>query len=571
MHVALGAHAARSLGMTTDEMTHLASGRLAWSAWDYRLDPIHPPLARLWLTSPLATGDLAPPELTRKDLRWNRFTPAVYAWIHESGDARARLFRPRLLNLVWTSGLVATLWFALRRYGRDAALLGAGLAAWSPHLLAHGSLATTDAALIAALTWATIAVARLARCISPGRLALAAVTVSICVNVKFSGLVMLPIAFLVAGVRSLAGLPVHWRLGRSGTLCSRVRKAAALGGALLAVCLFAWLSVWAVHGFRYSAGPTGVETGEHLGADYWRIPEDRREGTAAALFDRAREARLLPEPYLYGVMTIALREGAREAYFLGEHKMAGGWWAYFPVALLIKTPLMTLLVLFTGLIVAVAAWCRHRRLASRSVVWPAAIAAGVFGLATTTSRMNIGVRHVLPVLPLLFLIAAPGAVAALRRVRRGGLPVLVVLGWLLATALLTTPHFLCYFNRIAGGPAGGAAWLADSNIDWGQGLPELAAYQRDVDPRPVTLLYLGMDSPDAYGIATVPPGSPGRYVVSRNFLAGLRVRRPRAREAVREHLLYALASDPPEPDGSVGCSLVFFDFDRDELARLLGL
>ncbi len=331
----------------------------------------------------------------------------------------------------------------------------------------------------------------------------------------------------------------------------------------MALCLFAWLSVWALHGFRYSAGPPGAAAGEHLGADYWRIPEQHREGAAAALFDRAREARLLPEPYLYGLMTIALREGARESYFLGEHKAAGGWWAYFPVALLIKTPLVALLVLFTGLIAVVATWWRGRRLSGRSVVWPAAIAAAVLGLATMTSRMNIGVRHVLPVLPLLFLIAAPGTAAALRRVRRGGLPVLVVLGVLLVGALLTTPHFLCYFNRIAGGPAGGAAWLADSNIDWGQGLPELAAYQRDVDPRPVTLLYLGMDRPESYGIAAVPPGSPGRYVVSRNFLAGLRV-------SGRSRLLSVLASDPPEPDGSIGCSLVYFDFDRDELDRLLG-
>lgn len=570
-HVALGLHAARSLGLTTDEMAHLASGRLAWSDRDYRLDPIHPPLARLWLASPLALDDLAPPVLGPRDLRWNRFVPAVHGWIHAGGDARGLVFRPRVLNLAWTAALVVTLWVALRRHGRETALLGAGLAALSPHLLAHGSLATTDAALIAAFTWATIAVARLARCVSPLRLAVACLAVAICITVKFSGLLMLPVALLVAAVRTLSSLPVHWRCGRSTTLRSRSRKAAALAGALIAVVLFAWLSVWAVHGFRYSAGPPEVETGSHLGADYWRIPEEHRGGKPAALFEQLREARLLPEAYLYGVMTIALREGAREAYFLGEHKRAGGWWAYFPVALSIKTPGITLLLLLAGLVVGLGRWWKRRRISGRSLVWPAALTAALFGLATMSSRMNIGVRHALPLLPMALLICAPGAAAALRRLRRGLLPVALVLGSLLAIDLVNAPHFLCYFNRLAGGRAGGSAYLADSNIDWGQGLPELAAYQREVDPRPVTLLYLGMDLPSAYGIAVVPPREfrPGRYVVSLNFLAGLRVRWSPADET-RYRLLSGLAAGTVEPDGRIGCSLAWFDLDRDELDRLLG-
>jgi hypothetical protein len=62
------------------------------------------------------------------------------------------------------------------------------------------------------------------------------------------------------------------------------------------------------------------------------------------------------------------------------------------------------------------------------------------------------------------------------------------------------PNQLAFFNLLTGGPPHGHRWLADSDQDWGQSLPELARYlKREGDPH-VILCYSGSADPEAYGI-----------------------------------------------------------------------
>jgi hypothetical protein len=67
------------------------------------------------------------------------------------------------------------------------------------------------------------------------------------------------------------------------------------------------------------------------------------------------------------------------------------------------------------------------------------------------------------------------------------------------------PYELSYFNDLAGGPLGGRHILADSNLDWGQGLKPLVRLQRQQpELRDVTLYYFGASDPARYGLV-------GRY------------------------------------------------------------
>jgi hypothetical protein len=118
------------------------------------------------------------------------------------------------------------------------------------------------------------------------------------------------------------------------------------------------------------------------------------------------------------------------------------------------------------------------------------------------SRVDIGVRYALPLLPLLAVAASRVATLALPR---AAVAVLALgLGHHVVAAIRIAPHDLAFFSDLAGGPARGHRYLADSNLDWGQDLGTLADWSRRQRPAHLSLAYFGTASADAYGIAYEP-------------------------------------------------------------------
>lgn len=134
------------------------------------------------------------------------------------------------------------------------------------------------------------------------------------------------------------------------------------------------------------------------------------------------------------------------SYLFGEVSQ-NGWWYYFPVALWFKTALPTILALSFGI---------------RKRTAPLAIAFTAILVLAMLSRISIGVRHVLPLYPLMAILAAYGVT----RVRREIAVAIVVAQ--LATFALADPDHLAYFNLTAGRDP--SRILLDSNLDWGQDL-----------------------------------------------------------------------------------------------------
>ncbi len=152
---------------------------------------------------------------------------------------------------------------------------------------------------------------------------------------------------------------------------------------------------------------------------------------------------------------------------------------------------------------ALAGWLRAPDLAR---FWVAAPPAAYF-LAACLSSTQIGVRHILPVYPFLIVAGAWAAAKAWGRPPWGRAGAAALAGWLAASVLRYHPHHLAYFNEIAGGPAGGVRWLGDSNLDWGQGLKELARVLKERGNPPVYLCYFGVADPGYYGIRYLAFGS----------------------------------------------------------------
>jgi len=189
-------------------------------------------------------------------------------------------------------------------------------------------------------------------------------------------------------------------------------------------------------------------------------------------------------------------------YLFGQTSTTG-WWYYFPVALLVKTPLpiLILLVVALGRTLIKRTWR-----ADAIFLVPMAL---IFG-SLLFSTNNLGYRYLLPLLPLAGVYSAYSLALSLRPVAFPSprhLVTVSLLLWFIIGTLLISPYYLTYFNELAGGPNGGRYILSDSNLDWGQDLVGLKNYLDRNNLASIKLSYFGISHPSAYGLSTeaLPP------------------------------------------------------------------
>src|SRR5262249_18937598 len=144
----------------------------------------------------------------------------------------------------------------------------------------------------------------------------------------------------------------------------------------------------------------------------------------------------------------------------------------FPLAWAIKFPVPLQLLTVAGLAALVVRIRRNEANSADAFVWGTA----AFFVATAAlSNFHIGFRHVLPALPLLIL----GGGFALARCNgnpTASVAIAISFAWLAVSSLHVYPQGISYFNEWVGGPSQGWKYLADSNLDWGQNLPDLGRY-----------------------------------------------------------------------------------------------
>jgi hypothetical protein len=175
------------------------------------------------------------------------------------------------------------------------------------------------------------------------------------------------------------------------------------------------------------------------------------------------------------------------AVFLLEDISGTGYWYYFLAALTIKLGLPILILFAVTLLL-------RPRLALNG---PMCATLGLLTL-TLTFHVQMGVRYVLPIAALAIVGASAAFVCGrneqggMRRTLAGGFAVTLVF-WSLTNACLVWPNGICFTNELFGGTREGYRALGDSNYDWGQGVPELADWQRRHADAPLNLWYFGTD------------------------------------------------------------------------------
>jgi hypothetical protein len=202
-------------------------------------------------------------------------------------------------------------------------------------------------------------------------------------------------------------------------------------------------------------------------------------------------------PYFRGVTHQLIHaEGGHPAFLLGMYSSTG-WWYYYLVAFLIKTPLPLLILLVLSFIFY---WrgTSHKAADQAFILMPVI----AYFLFFTFNLQCIGLRYILPVYPFLFMQA--GTVSGIFNHVRGkvwkGIVVIILCCWYLKSSLGVYPHYLAYFNESVGGPDKGYRYLVDSNLDWGQDLKGLGKYLQEKGIDRIHLSYFGTADPAYYGI-----------------------------------------------------------------------
>ena len=495
LHAGLALWAAAKESVTADEILHVTGGYFYNQSGDYRIHPENGNLPQRWAALPaVLLGNPAPPLADNPYWRTSDAAVVGHQFFYETGhDHWPMLMAGRAMITLFSmgTGLLVFLW-ARRLGGEPAGFFALALFAFDPNLLAHAALATSDTAAVFFLLAATGAFWRHLGQPTWRTGVLSAFVFGLACVAKYSAVLLLPI---------MAGL-LAWKVaGTPGAEHRRWRRLAPLtlaGHAATAVFV-----IWLFFGFRYSGFAPGLPA-----ADHYTVPWPSLLpllGWQGRVVQFCREWQLLPEAFLYGYSWVVQSAQTRSAFLAGDYSVLG-WVSFFPLAFLWKTPLALLAALVLGFAVLLRRWLR----AGISVTADLTKVAPLLGLFVVywafslSSHLNIGHRHILPTYPVLYILVGLLATTGLAvRWRQGTVIALLLIGQLAAN-VRAAPHYLAFFNSLAGGPPSGWRLLVDSSLDWGQDLPGLARWLREQNEgpgaQPAYLSYFGSGDPDYYGI-----------------------------------------------------------------------
>ncbi len=527
-----------------DEPAHIAAGYSYIATGEYRLNPEHPPLLKVlsglaiapfrpsldttqpWWMYPNDRGDydqwIAGRELLSEDVPFFD-TLAFFARI------------PTIIISVFFGALLFV--FGRRLSGAPGGLIVLLLYILSPIILGHSHLVTTDIAIAASITlFFMMLFSYITKPTWKNALILGA-SLGLAQSVKFSGITLLPFLFVIPLIHTLLK-------NTSLTLLCQLRH---LKRSFLHVSLAFFvgiLTLWVVY------APFTI-----------RMPQDVLATTAPAIFssDSSRDIlfhnttlflneNTLTRPfatYLQGLGRVLNRvDYGNTFYFFGEVSSHAKI-SYFPILFFMKETVPHIALMFIALALSFIPFVQLLR--SPRNLTPARIQHYIlahvreitlisfiifYAYISITGNLTIGYRHILPIIPLLYLLTGTVIARALKRASlschcpRLPITVFILFAIMLVEIISTYPRYISYFNQSVGGPQNGYFYVTDSNTDWGQDSKRLKSY---LDNHPeigtVRVDYFGGDNIFArLGARAVPwqeskrPLETGWYAISANTL-----------------------------------------------------
>lgn len=476
-----------------DEQAHIPAGYSYVKYGDMRLNPEHPPLLKDLAGLFLLPFDLdfpvnTPEWQTGQNEQWSLGRMFINCEDPGTGvcnNADTVTFWSRIPITLIAIVLGFFIFFWTRELaGAVAGLFASLLYFFDPNIIAHSHYVTTDLGIAAFIFFASYFFVKFLERPSWKNVAIAGIFLGLAQLAKFSGVLLFPIfglfAFLYGISLSGEGEEHPWKKRWLNALALVFKY-----GVSVALC---FVLIWVLYFFNTMHMP-----GEKLDIIATAVFPDHGLGPFAKHFVIATSHSPVLKPlseYFLGVFMVFARvAGGNTDYFLG-HVSNHATPSYFPIVFLLKETLpmlflMLLTCLYTFYRIGKTATGETMRngweviriaLHSHIAQWLMAFFVLFYAYVSITGNLNIGFRHLFPILPFLYVLVAKTLFDILKRSESAvttrilkiffGLASFVVV----SIPLLSYPSYLSYFNAIAGGHKNGYLYVTDSNYDWGQDL-----------------------------------------------------------------------------------------------------
>lgn len=494
-------YAASHDAATFDESAHIPAGYSYVRFLDYRLNHEHPPLVKVLSGIPLLFMDLRFPTdstawTTNVNGQWEAGSKFFYSY---GNDADKLIFMARLGPVFLTLLLVFFLYIFARRFLSPIwALLPTFLFALSPNVLAHGHLVTTDMGATFGVLFSFYFLFSYFKNPSKQNLVWVGLAFGVAELMKFSNILLAPIFIILLAIRLIIVVTQAWPAHSvKENIKSFLKNALMEYGRLAIVFIICFVLIYLVYALFTINYPQELLLRDmHSVIGNFQPAFLRNIAFTIASVDILKPLAV----YTFGVFSALQRTaGGNAAFFLGE--LSGkGWWYYFPVVYALKEtiPVLTLLILTLYLAIRKITWrlpTFFAYLRSNFEIFSIIFFIGFYWLNSMISPLNIGIRHILPTLPLIYILITitlkkwlsftastqplvnfgEAILYFLRQLPKalGKYVFLVImLIWFVFEVLIISPNYISYFNEFVG-TNNGYEYVTDSNYDWGQDLYRL--------------------------------------------------------------------------------------------------
>ena len=474
--------------LTVDESPHIAAGYSYIAKGDYRLNPEHPPLLKLLSGASIWVGSKVfgfsatfPDNISAWNDRVNAQWDLGYAFLFNAGnDANTIIWWARLPTIIILLLGAVYLAYSVKYHtkGKSIALIALVLYAFSPSVIAHGRLVTTD--LVASLAFLVVIDIWVRYLKTPNKKHILALSISmgLAFLAKFSTILLLPL-FAATGVAYI--VIKNWK-SKKQIFTHSVKL--IRDGLLVAFGVFFIINIVYFIAMRNMS----IDTQLLLVQD--SFPQDNQISS----FTKQALSSVIEIPglqyfgqYLLGQAMVIQRVGGGNTTFLIGKFTNQSFTEYFPITYILKEHIGVIFSLFSIILVVISSFIvkLFRKLSSIKSSYildhyyeiNLILMVMLYWVVSIKGNLNLGIRHILPAVIMTYILIAIGIRRVLIPLKFSNLILFIFGIWYILTSLLSYPNYISYLNILAGHNQGYQIFT-DSNLDWGQDLKRLSDWTK---------------------------------------------------------------------------------------------